>query len=235
MQSMGQMFAMRSGVKFEDKLTYSKLKTTTKPCSFDPSHNILERWERPLEVIAPVRPFTDFEWTVYGDLIVTNDVKTVLIEAGFTGVRFRQVNFFSSSKSPFGRDSVELEVIGWGGRARKESGIEILEECPGCRRREYLGYEHPSMLFNASEWDGSDVFMIWPMPRVIFITDTVRRSILNWKFSGVKFVEISAFRTPAAGFTPPSLESIFDEDRARQIKEMDPGWWYGSNDGLIRS
>jgi len=227
---MDKIVAMRSSEKSDDFLTYAKINVVSEKCAYDPGHFALEKWQRPLKVIGSVRPFTDFEWTVYGDLIVTNEVQKKLAKTHFTGFRFQPVDFFSTTKTPFGRDSVELEIIGWGGRARKESGVEIIEECPACKRRVFAAYDDPGKIFNADEWDGSDLFTIWPMPRTYFVSKDVRNWIADNEFTGVRFIEISKL-PPTAGhtLTPRSLESLFDAEIAKRIKDRDPDWWYGNN------
>ena len=40
------------------------------------------------------------------------------------------------------------------------------------------------MLIDASKWDGSDFFMVWPLPLFIFVTDRVVRAIHDSRLTG---------------------------------------------------
>lgn len=221
---MDEIFAMRSSVKFEDKLTYCKMIANSPKCFFDSTHSTETKWLRPLKVKGPVRPYTDFEWTVFGNLIINEQVRKEWDKTHFSGFRFQEVEFFTTSETPFGRDAVEFQVTGWGGRAGKESGIEVLEECPGCKRRIFSGYEEPAKLFNIDEWDGSDIFIIWPMPSYIFVTKDVRNWARDKNFTGVQFIPISDL-PPSDTFTPNPIECYFDADIVSRIKGRDPKWW----------
>jgi len=120
-----------------------------------------------------VIPRTDFEWTVYGDPLVSVKVARDFRAAGFTGLLFLEVEFFSTSESPFGRDSLELRPSGWGGIAPQESGVRLIEECRYCGRQVFSGYTDSSKIFDIDAWDGSDFFFIWPLPKYIMVTETV--------------------------------------------------------------
>jgi hypothetical protein len=195
-------------VRFEDRLTYCQMTLESTNCSFDSTHSVSSLWRRPLKVIGPVRPYTDFEWTVFGDVIISKEICKKLCKAQFSGFCFQSVKFYSTSETPFGRDSVELKVIAWGGHARKESGIELIDECPGCKRRVYSGYEAPAETFDVDEWDGSDAFRIWPVSGHIFITRELRDWAADEQFTGVRFIPLSELPLLDT-FTPNPIETWF--------------------------
>jgi hypothetical protein len=213
---MPQIFQIAPGVSFEDKLLYkSDAPVETRLCPLDPTHAADQRWLRPLQVQGPVVPHSDFEWTVYNDVIVSAEIARNLSKAGFTGAPFFDVEFFTTTETPFGRDSVELRACGWGGMASKKSGIHIVEECTCCGRQVFSGFTDKKRLFDIDAWDGSDFFVIWPLRRFIMITEAVAEHITDAGYSGVKIVRPDELPVlPVKGFegySPGSLKSWQDE------------------------
>jgi len=212
-----KIFWLAPNVRFEDQLCYaSTAKLETKLCPQRPEHAIRSRWARPLKVVAPIRNMTDFEWTVYGDVIVSNRIADSFRREGFSGVQFLPIEFHTSTETPFGRESVELRVNGWGGKAPIDSGIHEIERCICCGRRVFSGYTRPEKLFNMKDWDRSDLFLIWPLPRYIMVTGRVRDFILDTGFTGVRLQRLNKLPRVVAGtLTPGHLCDWFDEGRIR--------------------
>ena len=199
---------------FDDKLPYNPgSPVETRLCGLDPTHAAEQWWLRPLQVQGPVVPHTDFEWTVYGDLIVSTEIASGLSEAGFTGALFLDVEFFTTTKTPFGRDSVELRACGWGGIAAKESGIRLIEECKGCGNQTFSGYTEKEKVFDVDAWDGSDFFVIWPLRRYIMISEAVAEYLIEAGYSGLTVKRLSLLPDAiAGGFSPGSLASWRNEN-----------------------
>jgi hypothetical protein len=74
----------------------------------------------------------------------------------------------------------------------------------------------PSNLIDWEQWDGSDFFMVWPMPRFVFISNRVASFIQEEEISGVQVVQVSNLR-PTRGFSPGGLRIWMDDDRARLL------------------
>src|SRR5205823_1838317 len=155
-------------------------------CPLKPDHSTQQRWQRPLKVVGPVVAMTDLEWTVYSDIIIRDDIAAALRAARFSGAEYYPVELFTTTESPFGGRAVELRVFGWGGVAPPESGVRVLDECPHCKRQVFSGYSNPTKLFRIEEWDGSDFFIIWPLPRYVMVTERVRDHIQKAGFTGVR-------------------------------------------------
>lgn len=215
-----KIFWLSSSVRFEDQLRYaSPMRLDTELCSHRPEHAMRSRWIRPLRVIGPIQPLTDFEWTVYGDVIVTNEVAESLRNAKFSGVEFLSTRFYTTTETPFGRASLELQVNGWGGIAPTESGIQEMERCPYCKNRVFSAYTRPERIFDIEGWDGTDMFLIWPLPRYIMVTGRIRDFILDSKYTGVRFRKLGELPPAVAGtLTPGNLRDWFDEERVRAIE-----------------
>jgi hypothetical protein len=169
-------------------------------------------------VVGPIQPFTDFEWTVYGDIVVASAVADALTKEKFSGVQFAETQFYTTTETPFGRDSLEMRINGWGGMAPVDSGIRVVEQCPYCKDTVFSGYTRPSRLFNIEAWDGSDLFLIWPLPRYVMVTGRVRDFLLHAKFTGVRLRGLEELPEVVAGtLTPGNLRDWLDEERIRVI------------------
>ena len=213
---MSAIYCLRPTTSFEEHLLYSdRARLQTRPCEADPTHAADSCWLRPLQVQGPVVPHTDFEWSVYSNLIVSSEIARGLKDAGFTGAAFFDVDFFSTTETPFGRDSVELLACGWGGMASKESGVRVTEECEFCGRQVFSGATDKSKLFDIDAWDGSDFFVIWPLRKFFMVTEAVAEYIADHDYTGVKAVPLSELPLLTIkgfeGFSPGSVKSWRDE------------------------
>jgi hypothetical protein len=68
----------------------------------------------------------------------------------------------------------QLVVTGWGGIARPESGIHLLEACAGCLHKTYSGLKDAGRIIDPGQWTGEDLFTVWPLPTYTFITRRVK-------------------------------------------------------------
>ena len=137
---------------------------------------------------------------------------TAFQAAGFSGLAFCPVELFTTTETPIGRGVWELRVRGWGGMASTASGVRLLEECSSCKHQVFSGYTERSKLFREEAWDGSDFFVIWPLPRYIMVTQRVREHILGEGYSGVVVRSLAELPDVIAGtLTPGHFEDWFDE------------------------
>jgi hypothetical protein len=175
----------------------------------------------PLEVVAPVRPLYDFQWTPYREAVVTAEIVRTFQKEEVSGVNFLPVRTETTLGDPHYQELYELRVVGWGGVAPPESGIRIMEECSFCRRRVFTKYESAARLFNLEAWDASDMFLVWPLPRFAMATGKIRELILREKFTGVSVEPLSAMRTNSLvpTLTPGHVQDWFDEPRASKLAE----------------
>lgn len=220
---MHKLYFLEPAVRFDDQLVHADaMETETTLCPLNaglPSqHTMKQRWSSPIKAVGPVRPMTDFEWTVYNDILVNRETAETFRSAGFSGMEFRPAEIFTTTQTPIGREVYELKVTGWGGIACPESGVHVVEECPRCKRQVFSGSTNPQKLFSLEAWDGSDFFIIWPMPRYTFITGRVADLISKFKFSGVRVNPLDQFpQSISGGYTPGHLHDWFDDKRLAEI------------------
>jgi hypothetical protein len=164
----------------------------------------------------------DIMRTWNGDCLITDKVARLFAHEGFTGYHLRPVTV---SRITRGNKDVsilpklwELRVFGWGGMAPPESGIKLRKSCPACGYYNYTGLSDPSRLIVASQWDGSDFFIVWPLPRFTMITERVRKLIIDQKIKGCKIIPVEEMNT-SDGYTPGRLGHWMPEERARKLGE----------------
>ncbi len=214
---------LESAARFEDKLTYTssmRMETTLCPLNAGrPSqHAMRQRWIRPLQVVGSVQRMSDFEWSVYNDIFVEEDIARKLLSEGFSGFEFRPAELFTTTETPIGRPLFELRVTGWGGMAHPSSGIRIKEKCPRCGRTVYTNWTKAENLFDVDRWDGTDFFLIWPMPKYVFITDEVAKFISREGFTGLTVRALRDFPgSIAGGYSPGHIEDWYEEEQAKKI------------------
>lgn len=110
----------------------------------------------------------------------------------------------------------ELVRTGWGGLAKPASGIERIRFCEVCRSVRYSGIKDASQLIDENKWDGSDFFMVWPMPTHVFVTDRVVQLIRKEKLSGAVMIASQDLPT-TDGYSPGRLSYWMPEARARAL------------------
>src|SRR5207244_4348579 len=88
----------------------------------------------------------------------------------------------------------ELVVTGWGGVAPKSSGVRLIESCSNCGLLTYSRVLEWTNLFDERQWDGSEIFIIWPLPRYIMVTNRVASLINSNRLTGVKCVPLSQIK-----------------------------------------
>jgi hypothetical protein len=154
-------------------------------------------------------------WIIHASLI------DEFAKNGITGYRLRPatVRFRDGYLS---RDYSELIVVGWAGVAKPESGIRLLTECPGCRRKTYSELENADLAIDWGQWSGEDFFVVWPLPMIYLITKRVadlldRLKVKHYSLGTLKAREKkpgSARRSAAGGFLVGRLSRTMPEDVA---------------------
>jgi len=78
-------------------------------------------------------------------------------------------------------------VLGKGGDADPESGIEFLFRCPGCGYTRFSSYKD-GIIVDERQWDGSDLFTINGYPMYFLVTEKVRDLVVAEGLTNVSFV-----------------------------------------------
>ena len=189
-------------------------------CPANDRHAICRRVDD-LRVIAHPSGLKDFTWTWMSDMLISPKALALFKHHRITGFEVRRV--VTEYPNPIKTQPPKLyEVIitGWGGLPAREAGLTAIESCPTCGYKMFTIAE-PSRLIDPTAWDGSDIFMVWPIPRYPFVTDRLATLIRKEKLSGAKLLpaqEIPMKR--GTTLNPGSLFQWMPEERASQLRQQ---------------
>jgi hypothetical protein len=118
----------------------------------------------------------------------------------------------------------ELTVTGWGGLAHADSGVAQKQMCPSCGLLEYSGVSDMKSLISIRQWDGSDFFMVWPLPTYIFLSARAAGVIRRARFRGAKLQALHQWDEDLPGssigvLAPGRLSYWMPEPRAKLLGE----------------
>ena len=175
-----------------------------------------------LSVMLPGRATKDFVWTWYSECLLTDRTLGVFASQGFSGFEVKPVKaaFKRAQRKP--PRLWELVVTGWAGMAPAESGIRLIEDCPACGLKRYSAWTNPERLVDAAEWDGSDFFMVWPLPGYIFVAGRVAQAIHEYALAGCALKPLADVVFPSGvipSVGPGRLSYYMPEKRARELGE----------------
>lgn len=99
------------------------------------------------------------------------------------------------------------------------SGVRILEICDSCGHVTYSDVSDPTKLIDPAQWDGSDLFMVWPLPRFIFVSPRCAGLLRKSELTGFDLIPVARDPVdPGGTLTPGSLERWMPEELARARK-----------------
>ena len=185
-------------------------------CPADDGHRGGGKRLTDLSVTLPGRTVDDFVWTWYSECLVQDRVLEVFRTCGLTGYDVKPVK--ARFKRRAGEEPPrlwEFVATGWAGMAPAESGIKVEEHCPACKYTAFSGCTDSSRLIAPSQWDGSDFFMVWPLPRYIFVTSTVVQVLREHRLTGFILKPVEALDLADAKFCPGSYR--LSAERARDL------------------
>ena len=142
-----------------------------------------------LSVELPGGAVQDFVWTWLSECVVQDSVLELLRSHGLTGWEVRPVRArFKRSMDREPPRLWELVVTGWAGMASPKSGIHVVKRCDACGLVNYSAGNNPNpgSLIDMSQWDGSDIFMVWPLPRHIFVTGRLAQLLHDHRLTGAR-------------------------------------------------
>jgi len=169
-----------------------------------------------LRIDMPSKKVGDFLWTsLLSELIITDKVADILIENKVTGYTLKKAEV-SNKELPY--KLWEFYVTGWAGIAPKSSGIHLKESCKYCGHLIYSGFDKPEYLIDEKQWDGSDIFMVWPLPKFIFITEKVANLIKKEQLIGVQILSLNELAEYSGGnLSPGKLSRWMPEEKAKEL------------------
>jgi hypothetical protein len=189
-------------------------------CPIDPGHRRGGKRLTDLSVTLPTGAVQDFVWTWQSECLIQDHVLDLFREKGFTGFDVKPVKarFRNAKGAP--PTLWELVLIGWAGVASPESGIKRVEYCEGCKHATYSEITDGSRLIDEARWDGSDFFMVWPMPLFPFVTERVANCICDHRLTGVLLKQVHELTGVGKdGLGGGRLSYWMPQNRARELGE----------------
>ena len=202
-------------------------------------HGHMHPWFRAMRVPGVPQPVRlvgnkvkDFTWTWFNQCLIQDRVLHMFEDQGFTGYQTHPVSA-KWKRRPVPKAGVdtasdicniptlwELMPTGWGGVAPKESGMHVVGIRPSDGLRTYSKYTDPSKLIDENQWDGSDFFIVWPIPFHIFVSDKVAQFIKNEKLTGPILTRVQDLDWGSGDdCMPAQLHYYLPEPRAKEIGE----------------
>lgn len=194
-----------------------------KPCPLEPERHSGTGWYRINDLVVKLKSpkVRDISSTWHNDYLITDRVASLFKDAGFTGYSLRHVDVrlprsvrYEGIRSPV---LWEFKVHGWGGVAPVSSGIKLVTRCSVCNFTLYTPLLYPEKLIDESQWDGSDFFLVWPLPRFILVTERVKAFVEGHRLQGVNLIPVEHMRCDKYGFSPGRLRYHMDPKRAKKL------------------
>lgn len=189
-------------------------------CPLNPGHRRGGKRLTDLSVTLPSGIVQDIVWTWYSECLIQDHVLDLFRRENFTGFEVKPVEARFKNGSDHPPKLWELIVTGWAGLARPESGIKRVQYCEACQHVRYSGIKDARYLIDKAQWDGSDIFMVWPMPKYVFVTKKVADFVRGHGFTGVVLIPTHELRQNPAlidGYGPGRLSCSMPEARAREL------------------
>jgi len=187
-------------------------------CPADEGHRRGGRRLGDLTVTIAPRGIKDFSWTWQQDILASEPLLDVFLKHRVTGFEIRPTTVSYPKRGVAKPPKLyELIIIGWGGMASTAAGVKVRDSCETCKYKDYT-IATPSRLIDAASWDGSDLFIVWPLPRYHFASDRLARLLRAENITGVKFVPAAEIPFKPGNVASPGLLHMWmPASRARAL------------------
>jgi hypothetical protein len=160
----------------------------------------------------------DFVWTWLSECLFQDRVLGLFRVELLTGFEVESVKARFKRWRPEEPPTLwELVVTGWAGVAPPESGIKLVTHCDACRHRTYSDFTNPEALIDESQWDGSDFFMVWPLPGFVFVSERAAQLIRRYELTGCVLEAVAQLKYDNTGLTPGRLSYWMPDTRAHEL------------------
>ncbi|MBK7140494.1 MAG: hypothetical protein IPH75_00265 [bacterium] len=199
----------------EERITSGKVTD----CPVDKAHNVGYYREGTIYLILPSTKVPPIFWTWASECVITEQVAELFDRENVTGYRLEKVVATGVRRGSKDLSTVpplyELIVTGWGGMASPASGVKLVHKCGGCGYTKFSGVKDPAKLIDITQWDESDLFIIWPMPKYYLISPRLKQILKRNHLRQFKLVPPDQLFFVTGEFAPGTLCEYFGEKRGR--------------------
>lgn len=173
-----------------------------------------------LPLLQQVEPNNAY-WTWQSELLVSESIVALLQESNLSGFETQPITTMLAGDGKITTDVnfFQLVATGWGGIASPESGVKLIDHCGKCRLLVYSSPSQCESLIDPKSWDATDVFMVWPLPRFIFLSEQAAKFFLEIKLNNTRILPLSAFPSSSAQLSPGLLSYWLSEKRLSEVQE----------------
>jgi hypothetical protein len=190
-------------------------------CSANERHKSGVRRIGDLSITVPSSFVKDFTWSWSSDILISQKVLDIFEKHNVTGFKATPAKVIYSNSTNIKPPTLfELVVTGWGGNGAATADVKLLESCPSCGHKHYSIAE-PSHLIDPAAWDGSDLFIVWPIPKYRFASDRLANIMREERISGVKLIPASEIPMKQGNkVSPGRLTYWMPEARAHELGDV---------------
>lgn len=172
-----------------------------------------------LDLVILEERIPDILWTMAPECIIQDHVLKIFQKEKLTGFEVKPVNARYKDNKKKAPNLWELVITGWGGVAPEESGIKFLdsEKCEVCGKIKYSAPTDFLKIFSLSQWDGSDFFIIWPLPKFYFVTERVLKVLQKYNLSDFSLLRLEEYNFSSKKISPGRLHYYMPDARAHEL------------------
>lgn len=182
------------------------------------------RSSEPLKCLVRKKSFGDMIWTYPTHCFISERLLGLFKDEGLTGFETKSANMkLVFEHDPADRIFHQLIVTGWGGVADPRSGIV---QVPSDRSKHaYSTPTDSSFIFDESQWDGSDFFLIFPLTGSRFVSARVIGLLEKFKVKYYTSKPIANY-LGATEIYPAPLRCYYSDERALELGgKLGIDWW----------
>ncbi len=195
----------------------SSVSLTSITCNLNPGHQRVGPRVGQLSVELNKKVMKNqIAWTWYSNCLVSQNSLEVFRNASLTGFDIQSVEI-TQKGSIVDHSFSELLVTGWGGVAPEACGVKLLESCPACGLLRYSAVTDWNHLIDLDAWDGSSIFMVWPLPKYIFLTEKAAEIIKILGGDSTDVIPIGDLEPQKGELSPGRLGNWLSEHRIEEL------------------
>lgn len=186
-------------------------------------HSLAVKRAERLTVTPPAGSEADFIWSWYSDVLMNDRAREALSSSdvsGYSAVSVEVRNPRRGAGAGATANLWELQIHGFAGFADASGCVEVLQGCAECGAFTFRFHSPFYKLLNEEKWDGTDLFTIWPFPRIVLCSGRILKVIENYALTGISVIPIEEFELTASesrGVSAGMPSAYLDESGLKRL------------------